>query len=248
MRRKLLCGFMFLGFVGQAFSHSGSLQSDFEKLKALRVKVLREGADEKDMAEFRLLRDAFVRHGDTAAEFLIGKLRQMNAEEARYEKDLNDIEGGLSYAMSEVEQQKDGLAKYDVCFILADVFPSVSTANQVNITKALQESYMPSNYGREDMQFLHHAMLRIGKKSVPTLLNLATNHPAELVRCGVSSVLSSLADDFQKENPQFKPFPTTLDCKATLQNREQSAAEWQRWWTAHEDGVVFPVLPDIYDL
>jgi hypothetical protein len=172
----------------------------------------------------------------------------MNSEEATYEKDLNDVEGGLRYVLDEVEQNKDGLAKYDVCLILADIFPTVTTATQSNILNTLQESYMPSNYGRDDMQFLHYAMWRIGQKALPSLLTLATSHPAELVRCGVSSGLESTIEQIQKDNPQLKPFPPALDCRAAEQQRGEAAAAWKIWWTRHERDVSFPVLPSIFDL
>jgi len=241
--------FLALTVQGSPLSATNQLEVDFQELKTLQVGVLHDGTGEKGWARFRALRDSFAQGGDAAADFLIGKLRKMNSEEALYEKDLNDVEGGMSYIVAEVDEQKDGLAKYAVCLILADIFPKVTTATQARILSTLQESYMPSDYGRESMQFLHYAMWRSGKNAMPALLDLAFDHPAELVRCGVSSGLNSALEDIRKNNPQLKPFPPALDCRASTEQRQLAAAGWRRWWSGHgRDVTAFPVLPSFFDL
>lgn len=249
IERKLLCSVVLLFAVGlpvSASSNADALDADFQKLTALRIQVLHGGASESDLVAFRAVRDSFVRHGDAAAEFLIGKLREMNNEEATYEKDLNDVEGGLRYLGDQVDHHKGGLAKYDICFILADAFPKVSSQTQSDILNALQQSYRPSNYGRDDMQFLHYAMWRIGKRAVPVLLRLSVEHPASLVRCGVSSGLNSALEQIETKNPQLKELPPTLDC--TARSYRQAVEHWKRWWERYGRDVVFEPLPSFYDM
>jgi hypothetical protein len=230
-----------------ALSSSDKFETEFQTLKGLRIESLNMGTDNTAFARVRASYQAFIGGGDTAAEFLIAKLRQMNAEEAKYEKDLNDTGGGLKYLADQVIQNKDGVAKYDICFILAEIFPRASSPTQTEILAVLRQSYMPSSYGRDDMQFLHYSMWRIGAKAVPSLLDLAATHPSEFVRCGVSSGLNSMVEQNRTENSHLRSLPARLDCKAPQERRLRDIGDWSAWWANHEKDATVPAIPYILD-
>jgi len=224
------------------------LESQYRLLETLVFSKLRTGYKRKDIEELRRIRDFFISKGDAGGQFLVGKLELMNADEMRFLNGSDDPYRGIEYWVDVLDQGKTASVKYNLCFILADMFPQLSSGVQEAVLKAIAASYTPSAYGREDMQFLHYSLTRAGPRSVPYFLELATRR-SEHVRCGVGMVLDSIAEEALSGLPaSTKPPRLEPLCRAADEERGKALAAWKEWWEQEGHKGAFPKLPSFFDL
>jgi len=218
------------------------LQSCYRRLEILRGKILKRGADAADRKEPRRIRYCFLFQGDSAARFLVRRLEEMNAEENRFVRDDEDLDGLLRYGLHD-----QSLPNYHVCFILADMFPRLSPEAEKAVLRAIAASYTPSTYGDS---FLSSALLRIGQEAVPYLLELTTNHSSSSVRCRVQEMLNSIGEAQGEAEGRISPTmtPPTLDCKDSPEQRRLAAQNWSRWWDEVGRNLPFPRVPSFFDI
>lgn len=223
----------------------GELETAFDRLEKLAVQALHKGTNLAEYQERERLRDFFVSMGDEAGRFLVKKLERMVAEERKFIGDSADPNRGTEYITYLIGQKKSPLLKYDICWILADLFPHLSSSLQGPVLKAIESAYTPSSHG--ELGGLDAALLRIGPRAVPSLLRLAA-HKSRSVRCSVSETLNGVASDLLQaaKDPSQRPAPP-LDCESGAGHQTQILA-WEKWWMETGEKLPFPQYPSFFDL
>jgi hypothetical protein len=202
------------------------LETKYHQLEIICAQIPKLGANKARNEELSKTRDFFAARGNEAAMFLVHKLQKIVSEERQFLGDSEDRSKVGDYLIYLYDQGQSNLRKYVICNILADMFPQLGDDVQLAILKAITSAYTPSSYGREDMSALHYAMLRIGPKAVPYLLELA-NHRYVGVRCSISDGLQSMAGD---SADSAKSLPVRIDCRASEEERLAQIRAWRKWW------------------
>jgi hypothetical protein len=227
------------------FVHAGTSERPRERVRAVaeaRGKILHHGADPATWRELRAIRDYFVQAGAPGARFLVGKLKAMNEDERKFLHGSEEFDVHVAqYMMLMQERETPALIKYDVGFILADMFGRTSTDTQTAILNELAASYTPSTYA--DHGALDFDLDRIGRPGVSYLIVLA-NHNFQSVRCGGMKALNDLGKEAKSAGLPDSP---KLNCKATADQRQFALNDWKAWWEKYGDRFTFPVLPSFFD-
>lgn len=223
------------------------LELHFAKMQKLSFKILKSGSSGSDLRDMRDLRDFFVSAGDVGARFLVQKLEKENSDEMAFMKSQGWDESKTDLTVQWIDK-RTGPPKYDLCFILADMFERVSPDAQAEILSALRNSYTPSTFFSEDIQFLNHALARVGRSAIPVWLNLA-NQETEFVRCSISSLLRDLAERLsgREGGKDAVPSAPVIPCTGPVEQRRKASAAWQEWWESYGKFRRFPEIESIYD-
>lgn len=216
------------------------LDDAYRRLDTIASRVLQEGATPQDNHELRKIRDIFSTHGDLGATFVIEKLRNLNAEEAKFVSGPNDFRGGVEYATTLIQRGKNPAIKFYLCHILADSFPNLSLDTQGQAIKVIAESYTPSTFA--DVQYLNHALLRIGVPAIPELVNLA-NHENDNVRCRATEELNNLTRELAATNEVV-----SLDCHASAEEKRVVLSQWRKWWDENGKQSSYQRPPSFFDI
>src|ERR1019366_1452987 len=223
-------------------AQANDLASEYEQLQKLEVKILHHGADPATWRELRAIPDYFVQAGDPGARFLVGKLKAMNEDERKFLHGSEEFDVHVAqYMMLMQERETLALIKYDVGFILADMFGRTSTDTQTAILNELVASHTPSTYA--DHGALDFDLDRIGRPGVSYLIVLA-NHNFQSVRCGGMKALNELGKEAKNAGLPDSP---KLNCKAMADQRQFALNDWKAWWEKYGDRFTFPVLPSFFD-
>jgi hypothetical protein len=217
-------------------------EGEYEQLQKLELKMLGSGANTATWRELRTIRNYFFQAGDPGAKFLVEKLRAINEDERKFLHGSEEFDVHVAqYMMLMKEQGRSALTKYDLGYILADMFGRTSRDTRTAILNELVASYTPSTYG--DHGALDFDLDRIGRPAVPYLIVVA-NHNFQSVRCGGMEALSDLGKIAKKASLPDAP---KLDCRASADQRGIALNEWKVWWEKYGDKFPFPEFPSFFD-
>jgi hypothetical protein len=240
MRRKLLLrvsGILTL-FAGQGGAlQAPSLDVLYDRLISLERQVLGHGSSRKEVLKLREIKNAFRRQGAPACAFVISKVDDMNKKITDLVMHGNDW---LSKSVVDAESN-DGLVKYQLFGILADLFPLVPAEPRHEILRSLFESYTPVSASLGGGTMLDLAFMRIGKGAMETEFTLA-NNSNEAIRCRAFDILNSLVEEARGSAAFHRP--CKLSCKSSEAIRKRELQAWQTWWSNYHESFVFPTLPD----
>jgi hypothetical protein len=229
-------------------NQSKALRERYKALEKLDDQILHHGAESAEWKKLREIRDYFASQKDSGAQFLIGKLHEMNDDERRFLHGSDDFMQGIKYMMQPGKALAFSL-KVDICNILGDSYPGLSPKVQQETLRAIADSYTPSTYNpHAGLGYIEMGLDRAGPASLPYLYELS-RRDSDLVRCFTMDSLNTTGADMVKDSrdkDSITPAPK-LDCHATKADSENAIQSWARWWDNNSSKLTFPKLPSLFD-
>lgn len=221
----------------------------YGELQSLVFAYTTRGTTEKINDRLRVIRNEFISGGDPSADFLILQLVELNREETRFLGGRQDHSAGLEYMMHQLEEGKSPGVKNEICWMLADMFPKLSNDRQSKVLTAIVASFTPSTYGPGEMSPLFFSLLRIGPRSVTSLLALAKKHPFEAVRCESAETLNDVGREWKKDPATVElGGPPEINCKLPESERLRQIENWNKFWELRGNSLPFQKVPSFFDL